>query len=128
MIIAIFAATALQAQTENTSEKLIDQLKKGTVPGWQFARNIPTPAPVKATNTEQKESLVAQIRKGTAPGMKFMTATAATNRTGISPAAQQSAPLASELEMKKEPVSTITAPQIILNQEEAKKETPAVKQ
>jgi hypothetical protein len=130
VLIAIFSVTILKAQTENTSERLIDQLKKGTVPGWRFARNVPVAAPVNTNNTEQKESLITQIRKGTAPGMKFMPAGASAMRTNSSPATMraQSGPLASEQEIKKETLKTIAAPPVIPHQEEAKKEAPAGKQ
>ena len=57
------------AQTENTSERLITQLKNGTAPGLLFSNERITPRPVLKLN--EKEGLITQIRKGTAAGMQF---------------------------------------------------------
>lgn len=123
IIILFFAACNLQAQTENTSERLITQLKNGTAPGLQFAKNVTVPTVKIQDNTETKESLVAQIRKGTAPGMKFMPAPAvipATATAKIQPTSNQ--PLASEQEISKVQNKIVAVPPVIPSQEEKKKE------
>lgn len=128
--IALLAGISLKAQTENTSERLIDQLKKGTAPGLLFAKNSPAPA-VNTTTTDTKESLVAQIRKGTAKGMKFLPVPATapvTTPTTQKSAVVQPGQLASEQEIKKPEIKTaIPLPKIPM-QEEVKKEEPAGKQ
>jgi hypothetical protein len=121
-VIIFFAATGLKAQIENSRERLIDQLKNGTAPGLQFAKNAPA-AKINNNTVEQKESLVAQIRKGTAPGMKFMTAPggATAVRTVPNTERPQSGKLASEMEIKKETLKTIAVPPFP-TQEEVKQE------
>lgn len=121
-IAIIFFAVGVQAQTENTRERLIDQLKNGTAPGLQFAKNVPA-AKTNNNTVEQKESLVTQIRKGTAPGMKFMTAPGGATAVRTVPNAErpQSVKLASEMELKKETLKTIAAPPIP-TQDEVKQE------
>lgn len=128
IILFILVAATAKAQTENTSERLITQLKNGTAPGLVFNKNAPAIKPV--IDTEQKESLIAQIRKGNAPGMKFMTGSPTANAARIAPANSrtQSSPLASELEIKKETLKINTAPPIIPTQEEVKKEAENGKQ
>jgi hypothetical protein len=68
---AIGFSTIVNAQTENTSERLINQLKNGTAPGLIFSSEKPAPAPVVNNKMNVKEGLISQIRKGTAPGMQF---------------------------------------------------------
>lgn len=70
-VLAITIGNTLKAQIENTSERLITQLKNGTAPGLQFSTERPVPSPT-VTKLNEKESLITQIRKGTAAGMKFM--------------------------------------------------------
>lgn len=71
LIAAIGISTVVKAQTENTGERLIDQLKNGTAPGLLFSNERPALAPVQKVKVNVKESLISQIRKGTAPGMQF---------------------------------------------------------
>lgn len=124
IIILFFAAYSLQAQTENNSERLITQLKNGTAPGLQFAKNVTVATVKDQDNMEKSESLIAQIRKGTAPGMKFLPAPAVIPATA--PAKIQNTsnlPLASEQEIRKEQTKTVAAPPLVIpSQEEKKKE------
>jgi hypothetical protein len=69
LAISIGLSYIANAQTENTSERLITQLKNGTAPGLLFSNERITPAPVLRLN--EKEGLITQIRKGTATGMQF---------------------------------------------------------
>lgn len=125
----LFVSYYAEAQTENTRERLIDQLKNGTAPGLQFAKNVPAPAATVTKAVEQKESLITQIRKGTAPGMKFMSgpANSAAARTITAPTTSpaQQGSLASEQEMKKESLKPAIVPPANPTQEEPKKEAPA---
>src|SRR5262245_58916083 len=104
--LSIVMVNALQAQTENTSERLIDQLKNGTAPGLRFSSEKPVAHPQKdqVSEIQKRESLIALIRKGTAPNMKFQAGTAArTVEPGAAltrpTAAVKHGPLASELEI-----------------------------
>lgn len=102
IIVLLLAGSKLAAQTENTRERLIDQLKNGTAPGLLFAKNVPAPV-VHTTNTETREGLVAQIRKGSAKGMKFLPAVAVAPaavmpQVPVAPTGQ----LVSEQEIKKD--------------------------
>jgi hypothetical protein len=106
--IAIFLVGSLEAQTKNTGERLITQLKNGTAPGLQFAKTVPsdTLPPAITDNANNRESLVTQIRKGIAPGMKFFpvqaSAPAVDNTTATQKAnVAQAGQLASEQEIKK---------------------------
>lgn len=94
------------AQTENTGERLITQLKNGTAPGLQFSPAAPTPrAAAEKSTTSKSESLITQIRKGTAPGMKFKAGSGTTQpaATGARKAAATSSrPLPSEQPVKKD--------------------------
>lgn len=69
LAITIGLRSIVNAQTENTSERLITQLKNGTAPGLLFSNERVTPAPTHKLN--EKEGLITQIRKGTATGMQF---------------------------------------------------------
>ena len=71
LLLTMATSTALKAQTENTSERLITQLMNGTAPGLLFSSEKPAPAPVTTKKLNQNESLITQIKKGTAPGMQF---------------------------------------------------------
>lgn len=71
LLLTIATSTALNAQTENTSERLITQLKNGTAPGLLFSNERPAPAALTNKKLNQNESLITQIKKGTAPGMQF---------------------------------------------------------
>lgn len=123
IITLFFATCSLQAQTENNSERLITQLKNGTAPGLQFAKNVTVPAVKDQDNIEKRESLIAQIRKGTAPGMKFLPAPAIVPATTTAKIQQTShLPLASEQEIKKEQTTVVAPPPAIPSQEEKKKE------
>jgi hypothetical protein len=130
LFIVLTITTALKAQTENRSERLITQLKNGTAPGLLFDRSALGAKPAVISNEEKKESLITQIRKGTAPGMKFMPVPAIAATQQINAGAQRTQPgqLASELPAKKETMKTTTAPPVISNQEEVKNEAPAGKQ
>ena len=121
ILIIIFVAATVKAQTENTSERLITQIKNGTVPGWKFAPNVPA-ARVTNDAVEQKESLITQIRKGTAPGMKFMTGTPGAATAPVTTNRAQTGTLSSEQPVKKEMSKTIVAPPPIPAQEEVKQE------
>lgn len=121
IFVTIFVASTTKAQTENTSERLITQIKNGTVPGWKFAPNAPA-APVAGKPVAQKESLVTQIRKGTAPGIKFMTGTAGAAAAPATTNGVQTGILASEQPVKKETMKTIAAPPVIPSQEEVKQD------
>jgi hypothetical protein len=97
LAISIGISSIVNAQTENTGERLITQLKNGTAPGLLFSNENVTPAPVVNNKANTKEGLIAQIRKGTAPGMQFKQGSG-----GSAPAAARMAtptpaqPLASE--------------------------------
>jgi hypothetical protein len=69
LAVTIGLSITVNAQTENTSERLITQLKNGTAPGLLFSNEKITPAP--ALRLNEKEGLITQIRKGTATGMQF---------------------------------------------------------
>lgn len=71
LAVTIGLSNIVNAQTENTSERLIDQLKKGTAPGLLFSNERTTPASVLNKRLNEKEGLITQIRKGTATGMQF---------------------------------------------------------
>jgi hypothetical protein len=97
-VLAIMAGNSLQAQIESSSERLITQLKNGTVPGLQFSKELPAPPPT-AIKQNEKESLITQIRKGTAAGMKFMPGPISSTQPAalrIAAAAAAHQPLASE--------------------------------
>jgi hypothetical protein len=49
IFITVFTTIAVQAQTENREERLITQLKNGTVPGWRFAPNVPVAPAINKT-------------------------------------------------------------------------------
>lgn len=51
IILLIFVASSLKAQTENNSERLITQLKNGTAPGLKFAKNVTVARVNPATTT-----------------------------------------------------------------------------
>lgn len=70
LAVTIGLSNIVNAQTENTSERLITQLKNGTAPGLLFS-NERTTAPVLNKKLNEKEGLITQIRKGTATGMQF---------------------------------------------------------
>jgi hypothetical protein len=76
IVFTITTSTILKAQTENTNERLITQLKNGTAPGLVFSTERPAPAPAADKKLNEKESLIAQIRKGKAAGMQFKPVTA----------------------------------------------------
>ncbi|MFT3934181.1 MAG: hypothetical protein QM726_11235 [Chitinophagaceae bacterium] len=89
LLLAVAFTCKLQAQEENTSTKLSDQYKNGTVPGMKFApASNAKPVVVAASNENTKESIITQIRKGTAPGMKFAPGTSMSSSTArtIAPA------------------------------------------
>jgi hypothetical protein len=97
LIVVMVMGGVLKAQTFKEGESIREQIKKGTVPGLQFA-------PVTATEINKEpeqrknESLVTQIRKGTAPGMKFKTGGGTTKRSSNSTTATpKKGPLPSEL-------------------------------
>jgi hypothetical protein len=71
LAISIGISSIVNAQLENTNERLITQLKDGTAPGLLFSNEKETPAPVVNNKISTKEGLITQIRKGTAPGMQF---------------------------------------------------------
>jgi hypothetical protein len=71
LAVTIGLSSIVHAQTENTSERLITQLKNGTAPGLLFSNERTTPAPVLNKKLNEKEGLITQIRKGTAAGMQF---------------------------------------------------------
>lgn len=71
LAIAIGISGIANAQKENTSERLITQLKNGTAPGLLFSNERTTPAPGLNKKLNEKERLITQIRKGTAAGMQF---------------------------------------------------------
>lgn len=123
ILIVFFVSASVKAQTENTSERLVTQLKNGTAPGLQFARHVPA-SKVEDNKVEQKESLVAQIRKGTAPGMKFMMGAAGSAALKVAPNASRTktGTLASEQQIQKEALKTVSAPPAIPTQEEVKQE------
>jgi hypothetical protein len=121
ILMIIFVTATVKAQTENTGERLITQLKNGTVPGWKFAPNVPA-APTVSKTVEQKESLITQIRKGTAPGMKFLAGTTGAATVPATTNRAQTGTLASELPVKKETLKTIVALPPIPTQEEVKQE------
>jgi hypothetical protein len=77
LFLSVATGTALKAQTENTGERLITQLKNGTAPGLLFSNETPAPAAATDNKLNQKESLIAQIKKGKAPGMQFKPVTGA---------------------------------------------------
>ena len=71
LAITIGLSNIVNAQAENTSERLITKLKNGTAPGLLFSNERNTPAPVVNNRLNTKEGLITQIRKGTATGMQF---------------------------------------------------------
>ena len=71
LALAIGISSIVNAQTENTGERLIIQLKNGTAPGLLFSNERVTPAPLLNKKLNEKEGLITQIRKGTAAGMQF---------------------------------------------------------
>lgn len=119
IIITITASTMLQAQTENTSERLITQLKNGTAPGLLFSPEKPAPAPAVTNKVNEKESLVTQIRKGTAAGMQFKPGTSASPLTApaLRKATTPAQPMASEQAVNKEQPKAPGTP-VIPKQEE----------
>ena len=98
LLVGVLATSSLKAQTENTREPLIKQLKNGTVPGWQFAKNVPAAKPAAGRVTTQAAGKV------------------------------KSGPLASEQETRKEPVKPVAPLMVIPAQVETKKENPTNKQ
>jgi hypothetical protein len=75
LLFCVAMSTACKAQTENTGERLITQLKNGTTPGLLFTSEKPAPAAANDKKENGKESLITQIKKGTAPGMQFKPVT-----------------------------------------------------
>jgi hypothetical protein len=75
LLLSAAISTACKAQTENTSERLIAQLKNGTAPGLLFSSEKPVPAAANDKKGNEKETLITQIKKGTAPGMQFKPVT-----------------------------------------------------
>ena len=71
LAITIGFSSMVNAQTENTGERFITQLKNGTAPGLLFSNERITPAPTLNKKLNEKEGLITQIRKGTAAGMQF---------------------------------------------------------
>jgi hypothetical protein len=134
----LMTGTLVKAQTENTRERLITQLKNGTAPGLQFAPAQPAVAPADNNNTDaqqHKESLVTQIRKGTARGMKFQGGAGVTGARPAAPVAAgttkttiaKQGPLASEMDIPKVLPKTALTP-VVPTQEEAAPAAPAGKQ
>jgi hypothetical protein len=116
LAITIGLSNMVNAQTENTSERLITQLKNGTAPGLLFSNERNTPAPVVNNKLNTKEGLITQIRKGTAAGMQFKQggggSTTVAARTAT-PAPTQ--PLASEQKQVAEKATA--APAVLPKQE-----------
>lgn len=113
LAIALAATFTIQAQTdnENTSTRLIDQLKNGTAPGLQFTskqRHIT----INDNTTNTKDNTIAQIKKGTAPGMQFKGGGGTTiqqARSAAKPAGESHQPLPSEQPAaKQEPAKAAT--------------------
>jgi hypothetical protein len=136
LAVTLMTGTLLKAQTENTRERLIDQLKNGTAPGLLFAPEQPTVA--NANNNiknvqQQRESLITQIRKGTAPGMKFQVNNSPATARTITPVSDpktsvaKQGPLASEMDIPKEPPTTVVRP-VLPTQEASAEPAPAGKQ
>ena len=71
LALTISISSIVNAQTENTGERLITQLKNGTAPGLLFSNERVAPAPMLNKKLNEKEGLITQIRKGTAAGMQF---------------------------------------------------------
>lgn len=69
--------TGTHAQSFKTNESISSQLKKGSVPGLQYASTVATNHKPAEDNTGAgKESLIDQVRKGTAANLKFKTSQA----------------------------------------------------
>jgi hypothetical protein len=90
LAIAIGISNRIHAQTENTGERLITQLKNGTAPGLLFSNERPVTVPVLNNKLNEKEGLITQIRKGTAAGMQFKqgageSAVVAARTTAVAP-------------------------------------------
>lgn len=76
IFILLLISAGLKAQTENNSERLITQLKKGTAPGLVLAKNVPAANTVrsvaKAPNTgnvrlASEQEMVKEARKIVVP-------------------------------------------------------------
>jgi hypothetical protein len=115
LIAAIGFSTIVKAQTENTSERLIDQLKNGTAPGLLFSNESSSPAPAQNVKVNVKESLISQIRKGTAQGMQFKQGGGSAARVTARTAVATNKPLASEQKPAVEQVKA--APVVVPKQE-----------
>jgi hypothetical protein len=113
IIIGITASIMLHAQTENTSERLITQLKNGTAPGLLFSQEKVVPPPAATNRLNEKESLITQIRKGTAAGMQFKPVAggaAPMSAPAFRKATAPAQPMASEQQINKEQPRATAAP------------------
>ena len=96
LAISIGFSSIVSAQTENTGERLITQLKNGTAPGLLFSNERITPAPILNKKLNEKEGLITQIRKGTAAGMQFKQGAGESAPVTARMATAPTQPLASE--------------------------------
>ena len=113
---AIGISNMVNAQDENTGERLITQLKNGTAPGLLFSNERPVPATVQQVKRNEKESLITQMRKGTAPGMQFKQGSGGTAPVAARIATKAaSQPLPSEKKQEVEQVKV--APVVVPKQE-----------
>ena len=119
--IAMFAFSALQAQSESkyrTDIPISQQIKKGLVPGAQFAPTTtqlnlkPQPVPAEANI---RESYSAQLKKGTLPGMRVQAGSGtaksvAAPKTAATNVALPSSVAPSKEESKKEALKPAASP------------------
>lgn len=116
LALTIGISSIVNAQTENTGERLINQLKNGTAPGLLFSNERVAPAPLLNKKLNEKEGLITQIRKGTAAGMQFKQGTGGSAPVAARMAtAAQAQPLASE---QKPAAEKVTATTIVLPKQE----------
>ena len=111
LIIAPAFCAGVHAQSFKTNESISSQLKKGTVPGLQYApATAAAHKPAEDNTNAGKESLIDQIRKGTAANLKFKTSQSGGTAPGNSVMAAQPK-YASDLPVKKAPVTkTVVIP------------------
>jgi hypothetical protein len=131
---ALFAALLLtgnlvHAQDENTSERLIDQLKKGIAPGLRFSTEVKTLQPLSEKNNG-RESSGMQLKNNTAAGVQYKPGGGARSTTPAFMRAQATTtshqPLASEQAAPKTQPPTTAPAAPVIEQEAAA--APAKKQ
>ncbi len=77
---ALIAARGFaQEKQSKTDERLVDQIKNGTVPGWKFATTSSKQQTAQEDNTKEPINSIKNIRAGKATNMVFATSQSTAN-------------------------------------------------